>query len=157
MNKTIYRIASLIMAFVMLIGNHIYARATGSVYYVSPTGNDANPGTATAPFKTFAKANSVLTAGSTLNIYAGTYTEQLKISKSGTSSALITVKPLSGTVVIDMRNAATFGLNLAASYVTVSSLEIKNSGDICVNMVGSNLTVDGLVVHECARDRKSVV
>jgi hypothetical protein len=150
MNKTIHRIASLIMAIAMLVGNHIHTQAAGSIYYVSPTGNDANPGTATAPFKTFAKANSLLTAGSTLNIYAGTYTEQLKISKSGTSSDWITVRPLSGAVVIDMRNAATFGLNLAASYVTVSSLEIKNSGDICVNMVGSNLTVDGLVVHECA-------
>jgi pectate lyase-like protein/parallel beta helix pectate lyase-like protein len=150
MNKTIHRIASLILTFAIFLGNNIHAQAAGSVYYVSPTGNDANPGTASAPFRTFAKANSVLTAGSTLNIYAGTYTEQLKISKSGTSSAWITVKPLSGTVVIDMKNAATFGLSLAASYVTVSGLEIKNSGDICVNIVGNNLTVDGLVVHECA-------
>src|SRR6476620_529775 len=92
MNKTIYRIASLIMAFAILLGNHINAQAAGNVYYVSSTGNDANPGTSSAPFKTFAKANSVLTAGSTLNIYAGTYNEQLKISKSGTSSAWITVK-----------------------------------------------------------------
>jgi hypothetical protein len=150
MNKTIYRIASLIMAVAILLGNHIHTQAAGNAYYVSPTGNDTNPGTASAPFKTFAKANSVLTAGSSLNIYAGTYTEQLKISKSGTSSAWITVKPVSGTVVIDMKNTATFGLSLAASYVTVSSLEIKNSGDICVNLVGNNLTVDGLVVHECA-------
>src|SRR5215213_1361741 len=150
MNKTIHRIASLIMALAMLVGNYIHTQAAVNIYYVSPTGNDTNPGTATAPFKTFAKANSVLTAGSTLNIYAGTYTEQLKISKSGTSSAIITVKPLSGTVVIDMKNVATFGLSLAASYVSVSSLEVRNSGDICVNMVGSNLTVDGLIVHECA-------
>jgi len=150
MNKTLYRIASLILAFAILLGNNIHAHAVGSVYYVSLTGSDTNPGTASAPFKTFAKANSVLSAGSTLNIYAGTYTEQLRITKSGTSSAWIIVKPLGGTVVIDIRNAATFGLNLAASYVTVSSLEIKNSGDICVNVVGSNLTVDGLVVHDCA-------
>ena len=150
MNKTIYRIASLMMAVAILLGNHIHAQAVGSTYYVSPTGSDTNPGTASAPFKTFAKANSVLTAGSSLNIYAGTYTEQLKISKSGTGSAWITVKPMSGTVVIDMKSAATFGLNLAASYVAVSGLEIKNSGDICVNLVGNNLTIDGLVVHECA-------
>ncbi len=150
MNKTIYRIASLILAFGILLGNNRHAKATGSVYYVSTTGSDTNPGTSSAPFKTFAKANSVLTPGSTLNIYAGTYNEQLKISKSGTGSAWITVKPLGGTVVIDMRNVANFGLSLAASYVTVSSLEIRNSGDICVNMVGSNLTIDGLIVHECA-------
>ena len=150
MNKTISRIASLILAFAILLGNNIHTQAAVSVYYVSTTGSDTNPGTSSAPFKTFAKANSVLTAGSTLNIYAGTYNEQLKVSKSGTSSAWIMVKPLGGTVVIDMRNAATFGLNLAASYVNASGLEVRNSGDICVNMVGNNLTIDGLVVHECA-------
>jgi parallel beta helix pectate lyase-like protein/pectate lyase-like protein len=150
MNKTIHRITSLILACALLFGKNIHTQAAGSIYYVSPTGNDSNPGTASAPFKTFAKANSLLTAGSTLNIYAGTYTEQLKISKSGTSSAWITVKPLSGNVVIDMKNAAAFGLSLAASYISVNSLEVKNSGDICVNMVGNNLTVDGLVVHDCA-------
>ncbi|HLO15650.1 MAG TPA: right-handed parallel beta-helix repeat-containing protein [Anaerolineales bacterium] len=150
MNKTIYRIASLIMVLVMILGNAIHTQAAGSVYYVSPTGNDANPGTSSAPFKTFAKANSMLSAGSTLNIYAGVYNEQLKISKSGSSSAWITVKPLSGTVVIDMKNAVTMGVSVNASYVTVGGLEVRNSGDICVNLVGSNLTVDGLLIHECA-------
>src|SRR5215216_1626756 len=150
MNTTIHRIASLILAFVMILGNTINTKAAASVYYVSATGTDTNPGTSSAPFRTFAKANSVLTAGSTLNIYAGTYNEQLKISKSGSSSAWITVKPLGGAVVIDMLNAVTFGVSLGASYVTVSGLEVRNSGDICVNMVGGNLTVDGLIVHDCA-------
>src|SRR6266487_5019674 len=138
MNKTIYRAASLIVALAMILGNIIHTQAAGSVYYVSPTGNDANPGTSSAPFKTFAKANSMLTAGSTLYIYAGIYNEQLKISKSGTSSAWITVKPQGGIVVIDMKNAVTIGVSLSASYVTVSGLEVKNSGDICVNLVGNN-------------------
>ncbi|HLO15673.1 MAG TPA: right-handed parallel beta-helix repeat-containing protein [Anaerolineales bacterium] len=149
MNKTIYRIVSLILACAMILGNHIHTQAAVSIYYVSLTGNDANPGTSSAPFKTFAKANSVLSAGSTLNIYAGVYNEQLRISKSGTSSAWISVKPVSGTVVIDMNNAVTMGVMVSASYVTVSGLEVKNSGDICVNLVGNNITVDGMVVHEC--------
>ncbi|MGB8982978.1 MAG: right-handed parallel beta-helix repeat-containing protein [Anaerolineales bacterium] len=148
MNKA--RIAGLIVAIAMIMGNIIHTQAAGNVYYVSPTGNDANPGTSSAPFKTFAKANSLLTAGSTLNIYAGTYSEQLKITKSGTSSAWITVKPAGGAVILDMKNAAAFGINLRAAYVTVSGLEVRNSADICVNLVGSNLTVDGLTVHECA-------
>src|SRR5512138_2165004 len=150
MNKTIYRLAGLILALAMILGNTINTQAAGSVYYVSPTGNDANPGTSSAPFKTFAKANSVLTAGSTLNIYAGTYNEQLKISKSGTSSAWITVKPVNGTVAIDMKNAASQGISVAASYVSISGLDVKNSKSVCVNLVGSNLTVDKLTVHECS-------
>jgi hypothetical protein len=150
MNKTIYRIASLIMAFAMILGNTINTKAAGSVYYVSPTGSDTNPGTSAAPYKTFAKANSMLTAGSTLNIYAGVYNQQLKITKSGTSSAGITIQPLGGTVVIDMQNATNSGLYVRASYVTVSGFEARNSNDICVNLVGGNITVNGLVVHDCS-------
>src|SRR5512140_1344714 len=122
MNKTIYRVAGLIVALAMILGNTIHTQAAGNVYYVSPTGSDANPGTSTAPFKTFAKANSLLTAGSTLSIYAGVYSESLKISKSGTSSDWITIKPVGGTVVIDMKNAVNSGVNVNASYVTISGL-----------------------------------
>ena len=150
MNKVIHRIATLIMAIVMILGNTINTRAAGNIYYVSPTGNDANPGTASAPFKTFAKANSVLTAGSTLYIYAGVYNQQLKITKSGTSTAWITVKPLGGVVVIDRLYVASPGLDVRASYVAVNKLAIRNSADVCVNLAGTNITVDSLVVYTCA-------
>ena len=150
MNKTIHRIAGLIMAIVMILGNTVNARAAGNVYYVSPTGNDANPGTASAPFRTFAKANSVLTAGSTLYIYAGVYNQQLKITKSGTSNAWITVQPLGGTVVIDRLYTASAGLDVRASYVAVTNLVVRNSGDVCVNLAGTNITVNGLTVYTCS-------
>src|SRR5512138_154592 len=150
MNKTIYRLAGLIVALAMIAGNIVHTQAAGNVYYVSPSGSDSNPGTASAPFKTFAKATSLLTAGSTLNIYAGTYNQQLKISKSGTSSAWITVQPVGGTVVIDMQNAASSAISVSASYVTIRGLEVRNSTSVCVNLTGSNLTVEGLTVHECS-------
>lgn len=150
MNKTLYRIASLIMVLTMILGNTIHAKAAGTAYYVSPTGNDSNPGTSAAPFKTFAKATSVLSAGSTLYIYAGVYNQQLKLAKSGTSSAGITVKPTGGAVVIDMGNAAASGLDVRASYITVSGLEVKNSNDVCVNLLGSNITIDAIIVNGCS-------
>lgn len=149
MNIVIHRIAALLTVLVMILGNTIHAKAAGKVYYVSPTGNDTNPGTASAPFRTFAKANSVLTAGSTLNIYTGVYNQQLKITKSGTSSAWITVKPLGGNVIIDMQKAKTPGLDVRASYINVTGLVVKNSADVCVNLAGTNLTVGGLTVYTC--------
>src|SRR5688500_4625537 len=111
MNRAIHRIAGLVMAVVMILGNTIHTKAAGNAYYVSLTGNDANPGTASAPFRTFAKANSVLTAGSTLYIYPGIYNEQLRITKSGTFSDRIKVQPLNGSVVIDRANAASAGID----------------------------------------------
>ena len=149
MNIAIHRIAALLTVLVMILGNTIHAKAAGKVYYVSPTGNDTNPGTASAPFRTFAKANSVLTAGSTLNIYAGVYNQQLKITKSGTSSAWIAVKPLGGNVIIDMQKAKTHGLDVRASYINVTGLVVKNSNDVCVNLAGTNITVGGLSVYTC--------
>jgi hypothetical protein len=150
MKKAIYRIASLIMALVMILGNIVQTKAAGSVYYVSTTGSDSNPGTSAAPFRTFAKANSMLTAGSTLKIYAGVYTEPLRITVSGASGAGIRVQPQGGTVVIDRQNGASAGLEVRGSHVTVSGLEIRNVNDVCVNLLGSNITVESLTVHHCA-------
>jgi hypothetical protein len=149
MNKIIRRITGLVMAIVMILGNTVQVKAIGNTYYVSPTGNDANPGTATAPFRTFAKANSLLTAGSTLYIYAGVYNQQLKITKSGTSSAVITVRPVGGTVAIDLQRLTSPAAEVRASYVTVIGLEVRNSSDVCVNLAGTNINVIGLVVHDC--------
>lgn len=149
MNKMIHRIAGLVMALVMILGNTVNTRAADNAYYVSPTGSDTNPGTAAAPFKTFAKANSMLTPGSTLYIYAGVYNQQLKITKSGTSSAGIAVQSVGGTAVIDRQRLASAGLDIRASFVTVSGLAVKNSSSICVNLAGSRITVNGLFVYTC--------
>src|SRR5215212_3272210 len=149
MNKTIHRIAGLIMAIVMILGNIINTKAVGRAYYVSPTGNDANPGTASAPFKTFAKANSVLTPGATLYIYSGIYNQPLRITESGTTAERITVQPLGGKAVIDLQYQAAPGVEIQASYVTVNRLVVRNIRGVCVNLRGSNITVSGLVVNRC--------
>src|SRR5215216_159874 len=156
MNKAIHRIAGLIMAIVMILGNIINTKAVGRAYYVSPTGNDANPGTASAPFKTFAKANSVLTPGSTLYIYAGIYKQPLKITKSGTSTEQITVQPLGGKAVIDLQYRAIPGVEIRASYVTVKGLVVRKIRDVCVNLKGANLTVSELVISGCTSHGISV-
>ena len=64
---------------------------TGPIYHVSPSGDDTNPGTEVAPFKTIRKAASMLTAGITLIIHAGTYFEVVPITASGTPDNYITI------------------------------------------------------------------
>ncbi|MEC2989517.1 DUF5123 domain-containing protein, partial [Bacillus cereus] len=44
-------------------------------YYVSPTGNDLNPGTLDQPFATIQKAANVATEGSTIYIRGGVYNQ----------------------------------------------------------------------------------
>ncbi|MFN3374749.1 MAG: right-handed parallel beta-helix repeat-containing protein, partial [Chloroflexus sp.] len=72
--------------------------ATG--YYVSPTGNDANPGTLTQPFRTIQKCAEVATAGDTCYIRAGVYRETVRPANSGASGAPITFKPYNNEQVV---------------------------------------------------------
>jgi parallel beta-helix repeat protein len=147
----------MLLVCAITIGSHINVQAastsglilTGNIYYVSTTGSDSNPGTATAPFKTFAKAAAILSAGSTLYILAGTYNEPLRISNSGTDGAWITVRPSGGAVVIDLKNTANSAVYLEGSYIDIGSLEVKGSTDICVKTSGNYLKISGLIVHEC--------
>lgn len=58
------------------------ALQTSTSYYVSPSGNDANAGTESSPFKTLAKAVNTAKIGDKIYVRAGTYSA-FTISKSG--------------------------------------------------------------------------
>ena len=159
MTKTIYRMTGMILMGVIMLESYVNAQAasersswfsvSGNVYYVSTTGNDSNPGTASAPFRTFAKASSMLSAGSTLYILPGIYNEQLRISNSGADGAWVAVRPFGGAVVIDLKNTSNSAIYLQGSYIDISNLEVRGSTDICVRSTGNYLKISGLVVHEC--------
>lgn len=54
------------------------------VHYVSTGGNDGNPGTLSAPWKTLQKALNSAEAGSTVYLRTGTYNEKVTANVSGT-------------------------------------------------------------------------
>ncbi|HEY0055925.1 MAG TPA: hypothetical protein VGB63_11250, partial [Pedobacter sp.] len=59
------------------------SRTAWAQIYVAPTGNDATgDGTASAPYATMQKAHDVANAGATIYVGAGTYREQVNITKS---------------------------------------------------------------------------
>ena len=60
--------------------------------YVSPSGNDSNAGTASAPFKTVQKALDTVKAGQTIYLRAGTYTALNTFKSSGTEGNYITLR-----------------------------------------------------------------
>lgn len=128
------------------------AVALGNRYYVSTTGDDNNPGTIDAPFKTFLKADTVLQEGDKLEILGGTYYEKLKITSSGTQNSPISIlKGDSQPVVIDLRNEDDKNIYITGSYVNVEGkgIKVKNSNDICVDINGNYNKVQGLIVHDC--------
>ena len=116
MSKTTYQILAVIAAIVLTIGITFTAHAS-SVYYVSATGSDSNPGTASAPFKTIQKAANTVPAGSMVDVM-------------GSSNERVTVARPS----IDFECAAApcsmQGFVISASNITVNGFSIDNIPDV---------------------------
>src|ERR1700721_1181770 len=75
---------------------------TGATYYVSTSGSDSNPGTLAAPWLTIQKAANTATAGATVYVFGGVYTEIVSFPNSGTAKAPITFQSYPGqTAIID--------------------------------------------------------
>jgi parallel beta-helix repeat protein len=127
-------------------------------YYVSPDGSDAAAGTQEAPFRTIQKAASLVDAGDTVVVRAGTYAGfQLgwDFPQNGTAAQPITFEADPG-VVIESRNSETLdGINLeGSSFVVIDGFAVDNaSGNIdraCIRTVsGRNVTVRDNDVSNC--------
>jgi hypothetical protein len=127
-------------------------------FYVGPNGSDSNPGTQASPFKTITAAHARVSAGGTIWLLSGTnmLTATNNISKSGTASAHIRVQAVAGGTrpVLDFSGQAVSssnrGLNVTGDYWEFRGFEIRNAGDNCIGISGSNNTFDQLVIHGCA-------
>jgi pectin methylesterase-like acyl-CoA thioesterase len=106
---------------------------TSTSFYVSTTGDDSNPGTETAPWRTIQHAVDKARAGSTVNIRGGVYEELVSINASGNSTdGFITFRSYPGeTAILDGTHftptARTGMLTIHnQSYVRIQGLEIRN-------------------------------
>jgi parallel beta-helix repeat protein len=121
-----------------------------TAYYVDKTNSnctDNGPGDLSTPYCTIAKGTSRLQPGQTLYIGNGTYSEQVKVTTSGTASAPITVTNLPGTSPV-VGGGLVNGIYLASrSYVTVSGLTVSGTTGDGVYVTGcQNITLSGLHV-----------
>src|SRR5512138_102587 len=101
-------------------------------YFVSISGNDANPGTLAAPWRHIQYAMDRVTAGSTVNVLTGVYNEFVTFKNSGTSGNYIVLQNYAGnTPVIDgtgLPISGEVGLVTIANrqYVKLIGFEIRN-------------------------------
>jgi uncharacterized protein (TIGR03437 family) len=91
--------AASLLGLAWLVGLLGPSPALAADYYVSPSGSDSFPGTLSQPFLTIQKAASVMVAGDTAFIRAGTYRETVTPANSGTQYAPITFMPYNGESV----------------------------------------------------------
>ncbi|MDZ7375783.1 MAG: right-handed parallel beta-helix repeat-containing protein [candidate division KSB1 bacterium] len=90
-------------------------------YYVAPTGNDANPGTATLPWRSIKIANQRLQPGDTLNLRQGRYNETIQPVNSGTAVAPIVFRSYPSEVAVI--HSRPVGVNLSGrSYIIIDGI-----------------------------------
>jgi hypothetical protein len=124
------RFLSFIMLLVCLSG--AFGRSNSS-FYVSKTGDDSNPGTQMAPWRTIQHAANTVRAGSTVNVRGGIYEERVTIEASGNATdGYITFRSYPGeTAVLDAEHFAPNGRSGILtihnkSYVRIEGFEIRN-------------------------------
>jgi parallel beta-helix repeat protein len=123
-------------------------------YYVSPIGNDTNPGTYLLPWKSIGKAAQTLSAGDTVYIRDGIYHEVVSFTISGTELNPIRIMAYPGENPIvdgEFILPGYWGTLLAVrgDYIIVSGLEVRNSAYMGVLVYGNHLVVDNMNVNNC--------
>jgi hypothetical protein len=137
-----------------------------STYYVSPTGNDNNPGTLNQPFKTFKHSLAVaINPGDTVMALGGVYSEKVTFTNSGSAAGDISIEAypsqspiLDGTGVGSSNqgygNDMVQGFDI--SYVQVIGFEIRNdvgtssvdASGIHFEGYGTNINIENNTIHD---------
>lgn len=123
--------------------------------FVSPTGNDSNPGTIDLPLKTIPTAITSSQPGDTIFLRGGTYflNTTISISRNGSSESMYQLfayqeeRPLLDYSSMPV-NSSNRGISLSGSYWHIMGLDIKGAGDNGMNISGSNNTIEFCSFYE---------
>jgi hypothetical protein len=104
------------------------AAAAGTTYFVATNGSDSNAGTsASSPFLTIQKCATVVVAGGTCQIAAGTYRETVTPSRSGTAAAPITFTAAAGAKVTVDGTDAVSGWSLDSGHIYKAAVTLSGT------------------------------
>lgn len=131
----------------------------GSVYYVSETGSDTNPGTLAAPFKTIAKGLSVTPPGGAVYVRGGKYNLTHRWAKSGTSEQLRVhllaypgETPIIDGTTIPAPSHYDWLVRVDGDYMFISGFQIDNAQGAALWIYGNNNIVDNVVVNRAMQN-----
>ena len=133
MKRTKLRASAIVL--LLLLGSVLSAQpgSSGPAFYVSTAGDDSNPGTLQAPWRTIQHAADTATAGSTVNVRGGVYEERVSINVSGDArDGYVTFRSYPGeTAILDGQHLTPEGRSgmlvvQNKSYVRIQGFEIRN-------------------------------
>lgn len=127
----------------------ITTRVAAVTYYVSPSGASGAAGTISAPLTFTAAIAKTLTGGDSIIVRGGIYnfSTMQTISKSGNSSAFLTIAAYPGEVpVFDFRTQAyassNQGVKISGNYVHFKGIIMQGAGDNGMQVTGSNNKIE---------------
>lgn len=141
----------------ILLSSLLSVSAFAAELFVSPNGNDQNPGTKASPFKTISKASTLAKPGTTVYVAPGTYAGGFRTAASGT--ATLPIRYVSevkwGAKIVG--SSGYNWLNLG-NYVTIDGFEVTGSnttaglvsGPWSGGDVGHNFTAINNYIHDIA-------
>src|SRR6266481_5644839 len=124
--------------------------AAAAGYYVSTSGSDSNSGTACSPWRTLQHAANTATAGATVHVAPGTYTQdQLTFNNSGTASGRIRFISDQKWGAQIRSNSSYTVLRMNGSYLDIIGFELAGDSNSCLGMAdwGSNNRIVSNHVH----------
>lgn len=142
--------------------------SNGRTFYISTSGNDNSPGGLTTPWKTFAKAWSVLIPGDTLLVMDGVYNDSIQPNtRNGEPGKPITIRAMNdGNATIDgqgqrrpLQLGDTWGPNGGpiGNWFVVEGIVFKNGTDAVVHIKGSNNVLKRVSAYNANVDVNSTV
>lgn len=159
-------LTSVLAALTLLVT--LSSSVKASSYFVSTVGNDSNSGTQSQPWKTIQKAANTVIAGDIVTIGAGTYNENVTISKSGITGSPIIFQAASSPSIVGSNptNTSCLGANnscvlgivtINASYVTFKNMEIAGPpikpGVVAgITLSGSYNEISGNFIHNSYKE-----
>ena len=149
----------IIFALLALVSILVSVPAFPATFAVDPKGNDANPGDSTAPWRTIQHAATIASAGDTVVIRAGSYSESVSLTRSGAAGNPIVFTADPGAVLVSPNPTASIeAFNVAAGvgFITLSGIEATGGYDetIFLRSGAHDIQIDGCNLHE---DRAGII
>jgi parallel beta-helix repeat protein len=147
--------AALLLALTFVNVATVQAQS-GRTFYVAATGNDANSGSSSVPFRQIRKAVSVAIAGDTILVGDGNYLGFDVRNKNGIATAPITIKATGTgavvTVTTDRSDNRDTIFITSSSYIVVDGLRSGNANRAAMRIdVSPHITVRNCVFGNNAR------
>ncbi|MGH7599444.1 MAG: right-handed parallel beta-helix repeat-containing protein, partial [bacterium] len=137
---------SFITIIVGLLNLLSVSRLSAATYHVATTGNDANLGTASQPWRTIAYAATKVVAGDIVLIHPGIYNGGIVVNTSGTAVAPIVFRANGAGVIIEGSGGTRDAFFISeADHAIVEGLTIRRA-----NRAGLRISLsDSVFVRDC--------